>query len=87
MDLQNIIPKDGPAIKEVQKYIKKYTFAHFIFSTLYFLKHFLYTSENIMWITDFIHIFLCEITILIYIYICCTYTFSEIVTQILIILH
>ena len=24
MDLQNIIPKDGPAIKEVQKYIKKY---------------------------------------------------------------
>lgn len=25
MDLQNIIPKDGPAIKEVQKYIKKYT--------------------------------------------------------------
>jgi len=25
MDLQNIIPKDGPAIEEVQKYIKKYT--------------------------------------------------------------
>ena len=24
MDLQNIIPKDGPAIEEVQKYIKKY---------------------------------------------------------------
>ena len=25
MDLQNIIPKDGPAIEEVQKYIEKYT--------------------------------------------------------------
>ena len=24
MDLQNIIPEDGPAIEEVQKYIKKY---------------------------------------------------------------
>ena len=24
MDLQNIIPKDGPAVEEVQKYIKKY---------------------------------------------------------------
>ena len=24
MDLQNIIPKNGPAIEEVQKYIKKY---------------------------------------------------------------
>ena len=24
MNLQNIVPKDGPSIKEVQKYIKKY---------------------------------------------------------------
>ena len=25
MNLENIIPKDGPAIQEVQKYINKYT--------------------------------------------------------------
>ena len=25
MNLENIIPKDGPSIKEVKKYIKKYS--------------------------------------------------------------